>query len=157
MTQKEQVLQELTRAGGGLTTVELRARTRLPEASLRTIMWEMRRDGWVEPVGGVRGRYKYGVTDVGRRQAPDAVAETIFKGLGVFPAGSGFQRSPDPAEVAQRLLAFVHWLSRERSDLFPEDAPDLESRLETAVVDFLYGDVDVIRALLDRLSRGKKQ
>ncbi len=157
MTQKERVLQELTRSPDGLTAVELRDRTGLPENSLRTIIWEMRKDGWIEPIGGVRGRYKYGITQAGRRQAPtpnpDAIADRIGS-LVTGDVGPSWLHTarPSPGDVRGHLVEFVRWLTEEKPELLSDKTPNVALRLEEAVVDFLYGDIDALKALLDRVT-----
>ncbi len=162
MTQKERLLHELTRAPDGLTAVQLRELTGFAEASLRTTIWEMRRSGWIDVIGGVRGRYRYGVTAQGQRQAPaqttDGIAEALLRAFGAGlrgPAGNAV-RLPGPAEPGRQVLAFVRWLAKEHRDLLAGD-PDATLRLEDAAADFLYqsGHVDAIKRLLDSSGLGQ--
>jgi hypothetical protein len=153
VTQKERILTELIQNSNGLTAVELEHRTGMPEPSLRTNLWAMRKDGWIEPVSGVRGRYRYGVTPEGRRQAPaqlvDAIAETIRRRLGVL-AGTLGQEVAVSSEPRRQLLDFVRWLAQEHRDLLVADDPDIVLKLEEAAADFLYrsGHADAINLLL---------
>jgi len=119
----------------------------------------MRRDGWIEPVSGVRGRYRYGVTGEGRRQAPaqpaDVIAETIKRGLGMLSALPREAVVPSSGPRRQ-LLDFVRWLVQERQDLLAGDDPDIVLKLEEAAADYLFesGREDAIERMLDLGTRG---
>lgn len=150
MTQKELALAELTRESGGLTVAELGDRTGVPLHSLRTIVWEMRKDGWIEIVGGVRGRYRYAPTDEGNKQAPrppvDAVRQAITATMGTAQGAAmnslGMNRY---VEDHRRLNDFVRWLVLEKPELFATSQTVARQALEEAVADYVAEDVDIIR------------
>lgn len=154
MTQKENVIAELIREPRGLTAIELRERVGVPEHSLRTILWEMRKEGWIDVVGGVRGRYRYAATEEGRKQAPsprvDVIAE-LLTGQGVTTQG----RARDPVAIGQyvdehrRLTDFAHWLLLEKPELFATSLPKARDALEKAVAAYVEKDMDVLRRFIE--------
>ena len=158
MTQKERVLRKLTHVPEGLTTVELGDRTGLPEGSLRTIVWEMRKEGWIEPVCGVRGRYRYAITNLGRRHAPgpppDAIAQAFATLQGTMGLETHRPTHPPlaPAGLRGQLLAFVSWLVEKRPELLAIHSPSVRARLEGAVLEYLYGDTRELMSQLERLT-----
>ncbi len=158
MTQKERVLRELIHVPAGLTTVELGDRTGLPEGSLRTIIWEMRKEGWIEPVGGVRGRYRYAITNLGRRHAPgpppDAIAQAFATLQGTLELETHRSTHPPlgPAGLRGQLLAFVNWLVETKPELLATHSPSVRARLEAAVLEYLCGDTRELMSQLERLT-----
>ena len=158
VTQKQRVLGELTHVSEGLTAVELGARTGLPEGSLRTIIWAMNKDGWIEPVGGVRGRYRYAITALGRRHAPQPPSDAIAHAFATVQASLGLDvprlTRPPLAPAARRgqLLEFVGWLVETKPELLASPSPGVRARLEAAVLEYLCGDTRELMSQLERLT-----
>ena len=150
MTQKLRVLYALIQVDRGVTAVELRDNTGLPERSLRTLLWELRKNGLIEVVGGVRGRYLYGITDVGRdeviesgpvhpRVPPDSSAQAaLLESMALN----------DARHERRTLRAYARWLAQEHSDLFAGDQASITERIEAAIDEFLAPEHDRLEKLL---------
>ena len=159
MTQKQRVLQELIHAQRGLTALELRDRTELPEGSLRTILWELRKGDFLEVAGGVRGRYRYGITDRGRELLAEADSRwshgprersaqaALFESIGL-----------DEVRHERRTLRnFVRWLTLEHPHLFAVDRQLLREKLDSTVIEYLSQDYSELQSVLAAVLAGTKR
>jgi len=158
MTQKQRVLAVLTQAEHGLTATELRDLTDLPEGSLRTILWELRKNGLTEVAGGVRGRYRYGITERGREEAAEAVpAQPRMPAEALSQASMLDTMALSEARHERRTLrAYARMLAQEHADLFAGDSSSIAERLEAAIDEFLAPDYHMLeKVLIARMRRAR--
>lgn len=163
MTQSEDILTHLAMTGGALTAKQLTELTGIGKRSLATAVWELRRAGLVDVVGGRRGSYEYGLTPAGRAAvaalaSKEAGSATADKAAGAEGDSSGLaelKRALFSAGELKVLQQFIRWLVRERPDLLAADDRDENQRgLAEAVMDYLGLDLAKVKeqlAVLDEL------
>lgn len=71
MTKLQEILVQLEKNPGGMTSVQIREHVDIQPNVLATLLWEMKKDKLISHVGGVRGRYVYAITQKGRASLPD--------------------------------------------------------------------------------------
>lgn len=159
MTNAEKVLRQLVLEPEGLTATELQERTAIDKNTLGTVIWQLNRDEHVRKVGGVRGRYRYAITNKGRQELPPS-ARAPFPQLQEadgrlptdLPAMEELYKVARDAGTYRALRAFSAWLTRERPELLaaPESA---EEPMHEAVLEFMGVDVTDYRAQVQSLER----
>lgn len=158
MTQSEKILTQLAATGGSLTANQLTEATGIPKRSLATAVWELRREGLVDVVGGRRGSYEYGLTPRGRATVAVRLDGGVT-GSGASRDGGGdasgleeLKRAFSSATEIRVLHQFIRWLSREHGDLLTgQDERDNQKRLGRAAFEYLGLDPDKVKEQLDAL------
>lgn len=160
MTNAEKVLRQLALEPEGLTVVELHERTSIDKNTLGTVIWQLSQDGHVERMGGVRGRYRYGITREGQRQLPPGARGPLLQ----LQEAAGLMPEDEPPEMDElykvvrdaptyRLLrTFSEWLVSRRPELLasPEGAKE---ELHEAVLEYMGVEVSDFRAQVQALER----
>ena len=136
-----------------MTAIDLHARTGVPRNTLGTYLWELKRDGYVTRVGGVRGSYRYGLTEKGRERIGEGTdpMRQLARAVAADPeARKGFTDFSETLKVIDRLdeyrtlKAFAEWVTSEHAKLFVE--PDLApSRMHRCVLEHLGIDAATYR------------
>lgn len=160
MTNAEKVLRQLVLEPEGLTAAELQERTAIDRNTLGTVVWQLNKDGHIEKVGGVRGRYRYGITREGRQELPPGARGLLPQPLeAVGPLGEDAPSDMDElykvardAPTYRTLRAFSSWLARERPELLAH-RDEMEERMHEAVLEFMGVDVEGFRAQAQALER----
>lgn len=147
MTQQEQILTQLARSHGGLTANVLHDRTKIPKASLGTLIWELKRASLIRTVGGARGSWVYGLTEKGRQSLPDAEKDPLTR---LAHAARGLDGGKDGTfkellavvdniDDVRLLRRFVGWLVVSCPRLLTDelDTDRLTSDLFNAALEFL--------------------
>lgn len=152
MTQVERILHELDGSSRGLTAAELHDRLRIPRNSLGTLIWEMKRDRLITRVGGVRGSYRYGVTQKGRAHLenentdPLARLSSLVRGGEVPVQGfDAMMKVIDSLDSYKLLRSFAGWLTVERRDLLNDTLPNVEERLIESALEYLGVDANTFK------------
>lgn len=168
MTQSETILTHLATTGGALTASRLTEETGIPKRSLATAIWELRREGLVDVVGGRRGSYEYGLTPAGRaavaslsRRGADTVhGDGAAKARDEVAALGELQRALFSAGELKVLQQFIRWLVREHSDLLAADDPvGNQTHLGEAAIEYLGLDLEKVKtqlAALDELVQSRR-
>lgn len=158
VTQPETVLHELERAPDGLTATELHERTNIEKNTLSTVIWELRRDGHIDRVGGVRGRYKYGITQKGRGHLPGAHLDPLTRlansvrdhDMATDRDFQDFLKVIDNLSEYKTLRGFVNFLATDHPELLA-DEPDTADNLRRAVLEYMGVDASAFREQKVRL------
>jgi len=144
MTKVDEIMHVLNDAPRGLTANDLHARTGVPKNVLGTYLWEFKRDGYLQRVGGVRGSYRYGLTDRGRERIGqgDDPLKQLAKAVAVRFDGHASAGFPETMKVLDQLdeyrslKRFAEWLSVEKASVF--QVPDTAApALHRAVLEYL--------------------
>jgi hypothetical protein len=157
MTQKELVLSTLTEASSPLTHEQLRAVTGIRAHSLRTVLYELRRDDLVERLVEGGRRAKYAVTRGGREQAPAAAPDAIRSRVAAA-TGSVLNAPFGPLATRafgldEQLTSFVRWLLIEHPELFEDDPKVARGKLEAAVAAYASETPDPLSTFTIPLNR----
>jgi DNA-binding HxlR family transcriptional regulator len=72
VTRIEEVLRVLSDQPRGLTAADIHGRTGVSRNVLGTYLWELKRDGYIQRVGGTKGTYRYGLAPKGRDRLAEA-------------------------------------------------------------------------------------
>lgn len=132
MTKLQEILVQLEKSPGGMTSAQLREHVDIQPNVLATLLWEMKRDKLISQVGGVRGRYVYAITQKGRSHLPDNEKDPLTRlanALEREEAGGkeSFQELLTVIEQLEefRLLRrFTQWLVTESHHLLhPKKSP----------------------------------
>jgi len=150
MTKVDEIMHVLNDAPRGLTANDLHVRTGVPKNVLGTYLWELKRDGYLQRVGGVRGSYRYGLTDRGRERiglGDDPLRQltrTLYLKLPPaarddLPVSGDFTETMkvlDQLDEYRSLKRFAEWLSVEKASVF--QVPDTAApALHRAVLEYL--------------------
>lgn len=149
MTQLQLVLDTLDKSPRGLTAAELHDRTRIPRNTLATLIWQLRKDGYLQRVGGHRGAYQYGITAKGKEQLNSDLDPLTRLGQLVnehdaasFDAMLTVIRDLDSYK---QLTKFVQWLITNYRDVIRDIGPETEDRLHDAVLTYLGVDAETFK------------
>lgn len=152
MTQVDRILTELGGTNRGLTAAELHDRLRIPKNSLGTLIWEMKRDRLITRVGGVRGSYRYGLTQKGRthleQESDDPLTRLSHLVRGGEAPTQGFDamlKVIDALDSYKLLRSFAGWLTVERKELLSESIPNVEERLIESALEYLGVDANTFK------------
>lgn len=135
MTKVDEILNVLHGQARGATANDLHVRTGVPKNTLATYLWELKRDGFVQRVGGVRGSYRYGLTDKGRTRIGfgddplKQLAKAVANQEGA-PADTDFGETLkviDRLDTYRTLKEFSAWLAAEHPNLFLDPASAAEA------------------------------
>lgn len=92
-------------------------------------MWELKRDGYIGRVGGVRGNYRYGITERGKERIGvgddplKQLAKAVTSQSGANPALKDFDETLkviDRLDEYRTIKTFASWLTEEHPHLFIE-------------------------------------
>lgn len=157
MNQSEDILIHLAVTGGGLTAKQLTEITGFPKRSLATAVSELRREGFVDVVGGKRGTYEYGLTPRGRAMVASLSSDETASATGVEVQDARsslaeLKRAIFSAGELKVLQQFIRWLVRERQDLLAATDRDENQRLlGEAAIEYLGLDLEKVKAQLAML------
>lgn len=167
MTQQQKVLTHLASSKSGLTAVELRDLTNIPQNTLGTLLWDLGKHDLITRVGGARGSYRYGITEKGRDYLPDTHKDPItrlaeaFKESGLETSGSFKELAKLAGSVSDyRLLRrFWGWVMSTAPELVNgsiTDPHDLTQHGTERILEYLgidtqsyYQQREALSALLD--------
>lgn len=148
LTQPERVIRALTGNARGLTAVELHERLGIAQNVLGTLLWQLKRDGYIARVGGKRGSYRYGLTAKGQSYSDPAtdplerLARVVSSDSGGFDDMLTVINSMNEYKLLRR---YVGWLRSRHPDIISPEVPDAEAQLEESVLEFLGVDVDAFK------------
>lgn len=145
--------------------IQLAETTGIRERSLATVLSAMKRDGFIEPVGGKRGSFQYGLTPEGRSAAAKLWIEVAteakvsatksIESTKELVAFMELEKALVFAEDLRLLLQFVRWLVRVRSEVFDAvKAAERRDLLEQGAMEFIGIDSEKLaeqRAALDAM------
>jgi hypothetical protein len=145
MTQQDEILRLLRDRDEGMTAQDLHLRTGVAKNVLGTHLWQMKKDGLITRVGGVRGSYRYGITDRGKDRLGEGtdplgyLTKTMRRRQGEegpVPDFGDMLKLVNNIDTYRRLKGYSEWLSREHPALVNADS-DVGEILHGYVLEYL--------------------
>lgn len=153
MTQMEQVLSELAGVRAGLTNREIERRTGIKGKSVRTVIWEAKRRGLLDTVGGERGNYRYGLTEAGLEELPPEarprvpVEEKVVRDASFDEITKVIDRIAD----FKLIRNFVSWMLYDKAVDFGDPNEDYKRLLPSLAVEYIGADPEQLAQERDAL------
>jgi hypothetical protein len=130
VTQIDEVLHAIASHPSGITALDIHASTGVARNVLGTYLWELKKDGHIVRVGGVRGSFRYGITEKGKARIGLAdpltqLARAVKPRTGSLPPGfDETLKVIDRIDEYRTLKNFSQWLVSEHAELFvyPDEA-----------------------------------
>lgn len=148
LTQTERILLSLRGSSRGYTANELYEKLGIAQNVLGTLLWELKRDGYIARVGGKRGSWRYGLTSKGQAALePEAdPLERLTKVISTDSGGFDDMLQVINSMADYKLLRrYIGWMKSTYPELLNPELPNVDSLLEESVLGYLGVDVKAFR------------